>query len=164
MGEGRNLELEIVKKARKEAMRGTAIVICFAIISILLKACISEVSLLFFIFVIPLELLVILGTFLVLERNCIAMEEERIESEFAEREVPITNHVEVKPTEENDNKEFMEKQSDTVKFYAIRNERKNIIEIDAKFVGEEEFYKYTAVTKRKFQELYEVVKENTEGN
>jgi len=90
MGEGRNLELEIERKARKKAMQGTAIVICFTIIMLLLTVvCLGEISLVGFIVMVILIPLICIGCFYLLKGNYIEMEEEKIIREVVEREVPI---------------------------------------------------------------------------
>lgn len=156
MGEGRNLAFEIEKNATRKAIQGSAIVVLFGIISLLLVCICGKYSPLSFAICIIAIIILSILCFVLLKKNYREEGRSKLISELVERQVPVTDYVEVVPTEENNCKDFMEKEREKgfAKFYAIRNERHNIIEIVVKFTGEDEMYPFSAVSKRKFRDYY----------
>lgn len=164
MGEGRNLELEIERKAKKKAMKESLMIFVAGIVAMILLWITIGMSL------IPSVVCIIgiiVGSILCFNALKIVyqnQEEEKVLNERTEREVPIAEYVEVMPTDQNNCKDFMEKEKEKgfAKFYATRNEKHQIIEIKVRFAGEDEMYPFTAVVKERFQDEYVTVKEKTE--
>lgn len=165
MGEGRNLELEIERKARKKAMKDLILIILLEVVLFLIIGATSGWYTIYQLIGMSVPILIInICGFLLLRKNYMMEAQSKRKHERVEEIVPISTYVEVMPTDQNNCKDFMEKEKEKgfAKFYAIRNEKHQIIEIKAKFSGEDEMYPFTAVVKERFEDEYVTVKEKTE--
>lgn len=164
MGEGRNLELEIERKAKKKAMKESLMIFGAGIVAMILLWLLSGMSLIPSVACIIGTIVASILCYIALKITYQDQEEEKALNERIERKVPIADYVEVMPTEENNSKDFMEKLKETgiARFYAIRNERFKVIEIYAKFDKDEDMYDFAEVEKEEFEDEYVIVEEKTE--
>jgi len=166
MKERRKEELEIAKIARKRATNVMLLIILFEIIIILIVGATSGWYSIYQLIGMSVQIIIIIINicgFLLLRKNYWGEELNKRKNEGVEKRIPISTYVEVIPTKENDNQELIQRIRKIAKFYAIRNERNQMIEIHIKFDGEEKVYHYTNVLKRNFEGNYIIVEEKSKN-
>lgn len=164
MEEGRKEKLDfakIDKIARKRAIRWTMFLVVFEIIMLLIMGATSGWYSIRELILIGIPTVIIdIGGFLVLRQNYRMEELDKRKRNVVEKLIPISTYTEVIPTEENDNKELLQRIRKIAKIYAVRNERNQTVEIAIKFDEEEEMYHFKTVTNSTFVNNYC----KTEGN
>lgn len=162
MGEGRKVvlktDLEIKEEAKREAkIAGLEIDVFFTMIMFFVVV-LSEVNLYIVTIVLLLILWIVLTVVINLFANyifSIAFEQKK----YAKRSIAYVNanlsagtFVKVK---NNIQEDFIQKLQDKAEFYAIINEKNNLVEIWIKFNSEEEV-KYEDVSKEYFYDYYSI--------